>query len=185
MQRIVVQPAGIGAAGLADLKQWLGISQTAEDALLADLLGTALDLCEAFTGQAPLAQTIEVLLPPNPCRHELGTRPVREVLAVDVIAPDQSRTALAEADYTAEIAADGTAHLRLLTAQPGRALAVRLSVGIAADWASLPPALRQGIIRLAAHGYRDRDRDGAGPRVSTPPASVIALWQRWRLMRLA
>jgi uncharacterized phiE125 gp8 family phage protein len=59
---------------------------------------------------------------------------------------------------------------------------VRLSVGIAADWASLPPALKHGVIRLAAHYYRDRDT--GSQRTAAPPASVAALWQPWRAMRL-
>jgi uncharacterized phiE125 gp8 family phage protein len=184
MQRIVVLPAEIGEAGLAELKHWLGISRNTEDALLMSLLQAALELCEAFTGQAPLAQLVEERVPPQRGLRLLDSRPVREIAAVEVIASDGTRTGLTPLDYTAEIAACGTANFRLLTPVQGRALAVRLMVGIAGDWASLPPALRQGIIRLAAHHYRDRDADGQ--RVpAPPPISVTALWQPWRLMRLA
>lgn len=41
-----------------------------------------------------------------------------------------------------------------------------------------PPAVVQGIIRLAAHLYAHRD-DDAGP-----PAAVAALWRPYRQMRL-
>ncbi|MFN3991004.1 MAG: hypothetical protein ACK4IS_12170 [Erythrobacter sp.] len=183
MQRIVVLPADVGEAGLSELKQWLGISRNTEDALLAGLLTAALDLCEAFTGQVPLAQLIEERLPPRRGLQLLGARPVREIAMVEVIAADGSRSPLTALDYTAEIAACGTASLRLLVPVQGRALAVQLVAGIAGDWASLPPPLRQGIIRLAAHYYRDRDSDGQRAPVP-PPLSVSALWQPWRLMRL-
>lgn len=53
-----------------------------------------------------------------------------------------------------------------------------------AEWADLPEAVRHGIIRLAAHLYRERDRDGDGAPVA-PPAAVAALWRPWRAMRLA
>lgn len=184
MQRIVVLPADIGEAGLAELKQWLGISRNTEDALLAGLLRAALDLCEAFTGQAPLAQLIEERLPPQRGLQLLGARPVREIAMVEVIAADGSRSPLTALDYSAEIAACGTASFRLLVPVEGRALAVRLVAGIAGEWATLPPALRQGMIRLAAHHYRDRDADGQRSP-APPPVSVTALWQPWRLMRLA
>jgi uncharacterized phiE125 gp8 family phage protein len=182
MQRIVVQPAGIGEAGLADLRPWLGISQNTEDALLAGLLSTALDVCEAFTGQVPLMQTIEELLPPEYGLCTLASRPVREVVAVELVHADNSRTALTASDYTARINACGSADFRLMNPAQGRTLAVHLSVGIAADWASLPPALKHGVIRLAAHYYRDRDT--GSQRTAAPPASVAALWQPWRAMRL-
>ncbi|MCU0946771.1 MAG: phage head-tail connector protein [Porphyrobacter sp.] len=183
MQRIVVLPAEVGEAGLAELKQWLGISRNTEDALLAGLLRTALELCEAFTGQAPLAQLVEERVPVHRGLQLLTSRPVREIAAVEVIAADGTRSALTPLDYAAEVAACGTASFRLLVTVEGRALAVRMMVGIASEWASLPPALRQGIIRLAAHYYRDRDAGGERSPVP-PPVSVTALWQPWRLMRL-
>lgn len=184
MQRIVVLPAQAGEAGLADLKQWLGISRNNEDALLAGLLKAAVDLCEAFTGQAPLMQVVEELLAPRQGLQVLTARPVREVVAVEIVGTSAIRTPLGTLDYSAEIAACGSASLRLLKPVEARAVAVRLSVGIAADWASLPAALRQGIIRLAAHHYRDRDLEGQRSP-APPPVSVTALWQPWRLMRLA
>ena len=51
---------------------------------------------------------------------------------------------------------------------------------LAEDWAELPPGLNEGIIRFAAHLYRERD--AAGSR--EPPAAVAALWRPWRELRL-
>lgn len=47
-------------------------------------------------------------------------------------------------------------------------------------WQDLPQPLRHGIIRHAAHQYRERD---AGP-AETPPAAVAALWRPYRRIRL-
>lgn len=183
MQRIIVLPAHGGEAGLSELKQWLGISRNTEDALLEGLLASALDLCEAFTGQMPLQQTIEEQIPLRYGVQQFGARPVRTIILADLVDHDGSRSALGALAYSAEIAACGTATFRLIQPLDGRAVAVRMMVGIASDWASLPPALKQGMIRLAAHYYRDRDNDGQRS-AAPPPASVTALWRPWRLMRL-
>lgn len=49
-----------------------------------------------------------------------------------------------------------------------------------AEWSALPPALNEGIIRFAAHLYRDRE--AVSP--TEPPAAVAALWRPWRELRL-
>lgn len=51
---------------------------------------------------------------------------------------------------------------------------------LAEDWAEVASPLREGIIRFAAHLYRDRD--AASTR--EPPAAVAALWRPWRELRL-
>lgn len=56
-------------------------------------------------------------------------------------------------------------------------LEVHLTAGLADDWASLPDALRQGIVRLTAHLFAERD-------MGEPPAIVAALWRPYRRMRL-
>lgn len=50
----------------------------------------------------------------------------------------------------------------------------------ATDWIALDTALRHGIVRLAAHHYRERDN---GPAAALP-AAIAALWRPWRMVRL-
>jgi uncharacterized iron-regulated protein len=52
--------------------------------------------------------------------------------------------------------------------------------GLADDWGEVSAPLREGIVRFAAHLYRDRD--AASTR--EPPAAVAALWRPWRELRL-
>jgi uncharacterized phiE125 gp8 family phage protein len=68
--------------------------------------------------------------------------------------------------------------------RPGIAgrVAVRFTAGLAPDWAALPEALRHGVLRLAAHQYRQREGD---QQSALPPAAVAALWRPWRRLRLA
>lgn len=180
MQRTIVQPPALGAAALAELKQWLGISRPDEDAVLTRLLETSLTICEAFTGKAPLRQTVEEIVPIRAGWHELVSRPVHQLLAAALIDNDAARVPLDEPDYAVELRASGSACVRLLQPLQGQAVALQLRVGIAEDWAALPAPLAQGIIRLTAHSYRDRDHRGS----AVPPASVTALWRPWRDVRL-
>ncbi|MFN3864417.1 MAG: hypothetical protein ACK4RT_09080 [Erythrobacter sp.] len=181
MQRTIVQPPVIGEAALAELKHWLAISRPDEDAALARLLETSVTICEAFTGQSPLRQTVEEIVPVSTGWQELVARPVQALVAAAIIAEDGTRKNLAEPAETLQIHIAGSACVRIVQPVAGRAIALQISVGIAPDWDALPQPLAQGIIRLAAHHYRDRDNKGG----TVPPASVTALWRPWRQVRIA
>jgi hypothetical protein len=45
MTRVIVTPPVLPPAALAELKDWLGITISADDAGLTSLLGAALDVC--------------------------------------------------------------------------------------------------------------------------------------------
>jgi len=181
MKRAIVVPAILAGAALDELKDWLAITTTRDDAMLAALLHSALDLCEAFTGQMPLEALCEEMLAPNTAWQQLSTRPVMAVTGVDCLAPDNSRSALPSEDYAFELEVDGSAKVRILRLGQSRRFAARFTAGMATDWVHLPDGLRQGVLRLAAYHYRQRDE--AETR-AVPPAAVAALWQPWRRMRL-
>jgi uncharacterized phiE125 gp8 family phage protein len=180
MQRTIVQPPVPGDAALAELKHWLGITRPNDDDTLAGLLLTSLTICEAFTGKAPLRQTVEEVVALSGDWQELVSRPVRDLTGAALIAADGSRQAISDLAEALEWRITSGACARLLEPFEGRGMALTLDVGIAADWASLPAPLRQGIVRLAAHHFRDRD----GKATAVPPASVTALWRPWREVRL-
>ncbi|MCT2399205.1 head-tail connector protein [Novosphingobium mangrovi (ex Huang et al. 2023)] len=179
MNRVILTPPVLPGTALAELKQWLGITTTADDAPLLSLLAATLDVCEGFTGQMPLEAECEEVLPATAGWHTLGTRPVQAISTAETIAPDGTRTALDAVAYAIDLQADGTGRIRL----PGgnARVAVRFTAGLAANWDALPQALRHGLIRLAAHQHRERESAGAAP---LPPASVAALWRPWRRVHL-
>ena len=182
MMRVIVTPASLPAAALAALKDWLGITVTADDASLGVLLRASLDLCAEFTGMVPLSATIEETLPLTGDWQVLASRPVLAINSVLAIALDGSRHALGVIGYDSDIAADGTGRLRVYDNGLMTRFVVQFTAGLAPDWDHLPEPLRHGIIRLAAHQYRTRETPGAEP---LPPASVAALWRPWRRLRLA
>ena len=185
MRPTIVEPADLSTAALVELKNWLGISRPAEDDLLLNLLRASLATCESFTGQAPLTQMVEELVSPRAGVTELTARPVSSFVSAEVVVPGANRTALDASDFAFEIAPPGNACFDLFATLDAQAIAVRARVGIAGSWDAVPAGLKQGMIRLAAFHYRDRDRPGVGKPEPSPPASVTALWRPWRTLRLA
>ena len=181
MQRAIVEAPDLSGAALLQLKQWLGITRDNEDAQLIGLLQAALDMCEAFTGQFALEVEVEEALPPSGAWQRLASRPVTAILAADLVGRDGSRTTLASGSYEVDIDTQGVGCFRSRPLNDAQSIRVRARAGVAADWLSLPDALKHGIIRLAAHHYRDRDMTES----LSPPASITALWRPWRLMRIA
>lgn len=182
MQRTIVQPPVPGDAALAELKHWLGITRPNEDDTLRQLLGTSLTICEAFTGKAPMRQTVEETIPPVTGWQELVSRPVHMLTSAAVLADGGERTPIASLVDALEWRIGASACVRLRRPVDGQGLVLQLVVGIAADWIALPAPLRHGIIRLAAHHFRDRE--GTTKAGAVPPASVTALWRPWREVRL-
>ncbi|MEN9683367.1 MAG: hypothetical protein RLZZ427_1118 [Pseudomonadota bacterium] len=182
MKRAIVIPAAAQAAALSQLKDWLGLTTTAEDPALAALLLAAFDLCEDFTGVMPLQQGCEEILPVTSEWSVLNTRPVQAITAVQGLPAEGARFTLPVADYAIDLGADGTGRVRIRNPGSAGRIAVRFTAGLASDWSGLPDALRHGVLRLAAHQYRTREDGAAAP---LPPAAIAAMWRPWRQLRLA
>ncbi|MCH7629047.1 MULTISPECIES: head-tail connector protein [Novosphingobium] len=184
MKRAIVAPPSLAPAALLELKAWLGISSSRDDAELTALIMAALDLCEGFTGAMPLQSGCEEILATSGEWQSLSTRPVQAITGAAALSASGQRTALGAGDYDVDLTADGTGLFRLRRATDQTRVAVTFTAGMATGWAGLPDALRQGIMRLAAHEHRRRDADKPGEAAS-PPAAIAALWRPWRRMRLA
>ncbi|MBV1918042.1 MAG: phage head-tail connector protein, partial [Sphingomonadaceae bacterium] len=152
MKRAIVTPAVLPASALAELKQWLGISTTYDDALLSVLLRAALDMCEAFTGLMPIEATCEEVLAARSGWLCLSTMPVQTISSVDAVAQDGTRAPLAPDAYELNLYADGGGQVRLLKRGNTTRIAVGFTAGVAPDWDTLPEALRQRL--LFEWGYK-------------------------------
>ena len=186
MKRAIIAPVPLPASALAELKQWLGINTTREDALLTALLHAALDICESYTGLRPIEAYCEEIWPTRtetaPGQwQKLSTRPVQRIASIETVSPDGVRALLPSDSCAMELDADGTGRFRIMDAHGARRVAVHFTAGMAPGWNALPDALRQGVLRLAAHHHRARDTGDGTP---APPMAVTALWHPWRRMRL-
>ena len=95
MTRAIIVPPMPSPEALGELKQWLALTGSREDAALERLIGAALELCEGFTGQLPLQATCEEVLGTASGWQPLATRPVQAIVAVEGIPAEGARFALA------------------------------------------------------------------------------------------
>lgn len=179
MPRTIISPPDFSGAALAALKEWLAITTPGEDALLARLLASAHETCERFTGLMPLGCGVEEVLDPAAGWLPLVTRPVRAFATVTWLDLEGEATVLDHSAWSQAIEANGAASVRLKEPPDEGRIVVSVTAGIAESWEAIPPALGEGIVRLAAHAYRSRDSVAA-----EPPAAVAALWRAWRRLRL-
>jgi uncharacterized phiE125 gp8 family phage protein len=171
-------PAAAIAAARDAARTYLRIAGNGEDALLERHGAAALNLCEAFTGQALIVRTWSEVLPAHAQWQRLGGAPVAAIDSVEGLPADGAAFALPVESYAVDI--DATAEGWVRVTRPGAAGRVRIgyAAGLATAWDGLPEALSQGLVLLTAHLFEARASGGA------PPAAVAALWRPWRRMRL-
>lgn len=166
-------------AGLAETRAWLRIETTSDDATIRTLVAAAIGTAEDYCAQLMFARIGTETLGASSEWTRLRACPVQSITAARGLPAEGSSFALAAEAYAIDITADGDGWVRV--SQPGSAGRVEVDVtaGIAADWASLPDPLRQGIVRLAAHLFTERESSDPAPTI------ITALWRPWRRMRLA
>jgi uncharacterized phiE125 gp8 family phage protein len=177
---MTIDPVIVPADAVDEAKTYVRIETDDEDALIASFLAVAVRHGEGFTATQFLQRGVTERMPASSAWQRLGVTPVVSITAVNAIPDDGTPTLLAVSDYALDIDRNGDGWVRVTGPLTTRRIDVTYSAGIAADWGSLPDALRHGALRLAAHLHAVRDTpDDAGP-----PAAVTALWRPWRRMRL-
>lgn len=155
--------------GLSEVQAYVRAETGEEEALLASLLRVASESCEAFIGQVLLDRTFEQDLTGRAGWTMLGVQPVRSITSVTL----EDGEPFPGSAYEVDIDHDGRAFVR------GLGEAVRATVsgvaGLGTDANVVPEPLRQGIVRLAAHLFANRDS-----AVGELPAAVTALWRPYR-----
>ncbi len=167
---------------LEELKAWLRIESSAEDAVLAGLIRAAAGVCEAFIGRLLIARTVVETIPAPRGWTRLSMAPARAIEAVAAIDADGIAEALPADAYAIDIDAAGEGWVRLAGPIAAKRVRVGYRAGLADDPADLPDAIRHGIVRLAAHLHAYRDAAHASTK--SPPAAATALWRPWRPLRL-
>lgn len=171
---------GAAPVSLSEARGWMRMGTTADDAVVAQLIRVATDLCEAFIGQWLIVRAGEEIAELRAGAARLSARPVAAVDGVTLILPDGGGEAvLGDADYRVTIARDGTAHVAVHDTQGARTARIACRAGLAPNANGVPEAIRQGIVRMVQHLHEARDAADAAP-----PAAVAALWRPWRRLTL-
>lgn len=164
---------------LAEAQGFLRVETGEDEALIAGFIRTASALCEQFIGQAILVHEFCELLPASREWQRLRSAPARSVAAVNAVTMDGAAKPLAAEDYAVDIDADGRGWVRCLATANAMQVEVRGTAGLAEHPNDVPEPLRQGVLRLTAHLFANRDGPGG-----EPPAAVTALWRPYRRMSL-
>jgi uncharacterized phiE125 gp8 family phage protein len=165
---------------MSEAQAYVRIETGEEEAVLAGLIRTASGLCEAFINQVVIARPFECDLPASGCWERLPVTPVRSITDVSTLDSTGVSSPLSGGTYTVDIDYSGDGWVRLGAVPAVSRVRVGGTAGMAEDENGVPEPIRQGVLRLVAHLFTDRD--GAG---TEPPAAVTALWRPYRRMRLA
>jgi uncharacterized phiE125 gp8 family phage protein len=176
-EALVLPPEAAGAA-----KAYLRVERADEDGLIGALTLSAAEICEGFTGRALLERGFSEAMPASRAWQRLSRSPVRAITLVEGLAADGAAETLASDLYGIDIDPARDGWVRMSGPGDMRRIKVGYRAGLAGAWAELPAALKQGIVRLAAHFYTNRT--GEGGRPDEPPAAVTALWRPFRRLRL-
>ncbi|MET0360733.1 MAG: phage head-tail connector protein [Sphingobium sp.] len=174
------EDSGGQAASLAELKAYLRMGGSDDDALLSALLRGAAALCEQFLGQWLIARDARETVPASSVWTRLTARPVEAIDRIEAIDAQGTAVEMATGAYAIDIDAAGDGWVRVIDANGAAMVRVHYRAGMAGELNGLPEAIRQGIVRLAAEQHAGRTGDNVAP-----PAAVTALWRPWRRMRIA
>lgn len=169
---------GEAPVNLNEARAWLRMGATTDDAVVAQLVRAATNICEAFIGQWLIRRAGEESVPLSDGAARLSARPVVAVDGVTLLSPGGEEILPGER-YRLTIARDGTARIAIVDPGAARRARIAYRAGIADDANGVPEAIRQGIVRMIQHLHDARDESGAAP-----PAAIAALWQPWRRLTL-
>jgi uncharacterized phiE125 gp8 family phage protein len=164
---------------LAEAQAFLRLESADEEALVAGLARSATALCEAFVGKVLITRSFEVQIAAKDHWQRLSVCPVWNIVQVIAVGADGSEMLLLPDAYAIDIDMAGEAWVRLTRSTESRRLKIIGNAGTATSSSDVPEPIRQGVLRLVAHLFNERD--GAG---GEPPAAVTALWRPYRRTRL-
>jgi uncharacterized phiE125 gp8 family phage protein len=201
---VVITPRANLPVSLADAKGYLRVDHTADDALIASLIGAATDMVERATHRVLVRQTYRWTLADFPSMRfrgdtmaplELPRSPAVEITAGGSYAYSMPRvqyfdtngvlrTAVKDVDYELDLGTNPPS-LQLPPAsfwpltQPGKAKRVFIDfvAGYSDTSAGVPELLRQAVLMLVAHWYEHREAVGqCGAEVPLAVDSIMKIY---------
>lgn len=160
---------------LSELQAYVRLETGDEEALAAGLLRTSTEMCERYIGAALMTRSFTEEIAAEPLGRRLSITPVRSVTAVHLLG---EAVELSPERCSVVISADGEAEVS--SAEAGTRLIVSGTAGLADDPNHVPEPIRQGIVRLAASLFSNRDS-----LLGDIPASVTMLWRPYKRLSVA
>ena len=183
MTMTLIKPPALEPVTLAEVRQFLRLTDNSEDGLLDGLIKAARETLETQTGLALICQTFRLYIDQWPTAGVIKLRkcPVQSIVSVSAHHVDGTPVQVAAEDLHLE-SASRPARLYLASRTANSvALEVDFVAGFGETGKDVPDALRHAILTLVAHWYEFRGVYGAAQQpVSYPPAfeRAVGLWRK-------
>lgn len=140
---------------LDEVKEWLAVTDTVEDALISGLIPPVREWAESATGRALITQTWDVKYDAFPCWFDLPKPPCQSVTSISYIDSSGVTQTLSSALYTTDLPAGPFARQGRIVPVYGstwpstrdvpNAVTVRIVAGYGANPADVPVMLRNAM----------------------------------------
>lgn len=172
----LITPPASEPLSLAEVKTFLRIEHTADDALITRAIAAAREAAEQYLRCALLPQTWDYAVAnPYRCEVRLPFGPAQSVTSITVTDSEGNVSTLDSDVYSLSV--DGSMVL-FVTTPSAEKLVVRYSASIAADAATLPALIKQGMLHHIATMLEQRE--GVVPM----PMQSIACYMPYRKVAL-
>jgi uncharacterized phiE125 gp8 family phage protein len=186
---VLITPPATEPVTLAEAKLYLRVDTPDEDQLIQSFLAAARLMVEAQARRMLITQGWRLVLDrwPSDGVLRLPLSPLIALIAARVYDANGAAQAVGLAAFSADQASDPPC-LRVIAPvpQPGRitgGIEIDISIGYGPSSATVPEALRQAVLRLAARWFENRGDLSFG-QSPVPPADVLALVAPYRRARL-
>lgn len=174
MSITIVTPPASEPISLAEAKLFLRVDQSAEDSLIASLIGAAREAVEAGIGRALLTrrvrESLDIWRRDSATGSLLGLGPVTNVIAVRLLANNGAQSVIDPERYRLEGNRDRP---RLVfpsgfpaTLRSAGGIEIEYECGYADEAADLPVALRLATMQIVASLYELRQGEGGIPETA-------------------
>lgn len=166
MKLTVVTPPATEPLSLVEVKEYLRIDGTDQDAVLGAIIKAARRFCENVQRQAYITQTLELALDawPREAHITLPRAPLRSVTAVTYTDKDGAEAIMPPSDYIADTRAEpGQVVLAYgknwpsVTLQPVNGVVIRYEAGYGTAATTVPETAKQAMWLLVGHWNERRE----------------------------
>ncbi len=185
MRLETVATAGAGPVPLADAKLWLRVDHNHEDGLIEQLVLSAANYVERYTGAAMTPQTLRVAVSPWEIPFSFPCPPFGALQSADALLYDGTVLAFdMAACFFVAGTEPGRLHIKPGFYIPGGTVELRFTYTTNPP-ATMPAAAVQAIRMLTAQWYENREAAGASAtELAEPPNAVKALLSTLCVARL-
>ena len=176
----VITPATAEPLSLTEVKEFLRVDSSDEDATLNIMISAAREMCETYTRQILMTTTIDEVGDSFPAGNiSLSRGPIQSITSVSYLDSAGATQTVASSDYTSDLISQPS-RLDPVTSWPTasaevNAVTIRYVVGYTSA-SDVPAPIRQGIMLAIASMYENR-MDG----VHRLPTASEYLWNPFRI----